>query len=228
MCAIQLPRRVVIGWYIGLAGWAFDRRHGTETREVVEFPDQLVSGDNQQFGNSYVPTPPKMFHRIMRNLDICFKDFTFIDFGSGKGRAVLIALEYGFRNVIGVDHSIPLHNAAEENVRALRSRKPINLPPVELFCSDASKLEFRSGNKVLYFFNPFSEKVMTTLLDNLLTTIKTESSFPKIYLIHIPPESWDLNIFSRYGFVLLKRLRIADYTGKNCPVLIFYLMAPSP
>jgi hypothetical protein len=91
-----------------------------ETREIVEFPDQLVSGNNQQYGNDYIPTSPKMFHRIIRNLDICFKDFTFIDFGSGKSRALLIAREYGFGKVIGVEHSIPLHDAAEKNVRALR------------------------------------------------------------------------------------------------------------
>jgi hypothetical protein len=69
---------------------------------------------------------------------------------------------------------------------------------------------------------------MKTLVDNLLTTTKTESPFPEIYLIHILLESWDLNIFARSGFVLLKRLRVTDYTGKSRPVLIFYLMVRSP
>jgi predicted rRNA methylase YqxC with S4 and FtsJ domains len=100
----------VIGCYTGLAGRTFDRRHGTETSEIVEFPDHLVSGDNQQYGNSYVPTPPKTFHRIMRSLDIGFRNFTFIDFGSGKGRVVMLALEYGFKKVVGVEYSVTLHN----------------------------------------------------------------------------------------------------------------------
>lgn len=75
--AVQVPQRIVIGCYAGLAGRAFDRRHGTETSEIVEFPDHLVSGDNQLYGNSYVPTPPKTFHRIMRSLDIGFRKFHF-------------------------------------------------------------------------------------------------------------------------------------------------------
>lgn len=197
--AFQLPQRIVIGCYTGLAGRAFDRRHGTDTSEIVEFPDHLVDGDNQQYGYSYVPTPPKIFHRIMQSLSICFGDFTFIDFGSGKGRVVMLALEYGFKQVVGIEYSVPLHDTAANNIKIFQTHRPINLPLVELVCSDAAKFEFSRGNKVLYFFNPFSEKVMEIILNNLLAITKTESSFPTIYLIHVPVpnQTFSRDIFFR-------------------------------
>jgi SAM-dependent methyltransferase len=225
--AVQIPQRVLIGYYTGLAGRAFDRRHGTATSEIVEFPGHLISGNNQQYGYSYVPTPPKIFHRIIQSLDICFSDFTFIDFGSGKGRVVMLALEYGFKKVVGVEYSITLHDAAANNVQIFQTNRSGNLPMVELFCSDAAKFKFSRGNKILYFFNPFSEKVMGLILDNLSAITRTESPFPTIYLIHVPLRKWSLDIFVRNSFLLTKRLRITDYTGMGRDVLIFQLMPPS-
>jgi SAM-dependent methyltransferase len=222
--AVELPQRIMIGWYTGLAGRAFDRRHGTETSEIVEFPADLVNGDNQLYGNSYVPTPPKIFHQIIRSLDICFSDFTFIDFGSGKGRVVIMALEYDFAKVVGVEYSVPLHDIAAKNVQVFQASRPGNLPVVELFCSDAAKFKFPGGNKILYFANPFSEKVMEPILDNLSAITKTESPFPSIYLIHVPNQKFSPDFFFRNRFGLTKRLGITDFTGMGRDVLIYQLM----
>jgi hypothetical protein len=222
--AVQVPQRIVIGWYIGLTGRAFDRRHGTETSEIVEFPDHLVSGDNVLYGNSYVPTPPKAFHRIMQSLDIRFSNFTFIDFGSGKGRVVMLATEHGFQKVIGIEYSITLHNIAENNVISFQARHSVNLPTVELVCLDASQFKFSAESQILYFANPFSEKVMEIVLRNLWATIKTESPFPTIYLIYMPYRKANLDIFFRNNFVFTKKLVTSDYAGISRDVLIFQLL----
>lgn len=115
------------------AGRAFDRRYAIETSEIVEFSDNLISDKNQMYGNSYVPTPPNTFHRIVQSLDIYLSNFTFIDFGSGKGRVVMLAMEYGFKNVVGVEYSVTLHDTAAKNVQAFQAGRLENLPPVELF-----------------------------------------------------------------------------------------------
>jgi 16S rRNA G966 N2-methylase RsmD len=230
--AVQVPQRIVIGCYTGLAGRAFDRRHGTETSEIVEFPDHLVSGDNQLYGNSYVPTPPKTFHRIMRSLDIRFSNFTFIDFGSGKGRVVILATKHGFQKVVGIEYSVTLHNIAENNVRAFQASHSVNLPTVELVCLDASQFKFSSENQILYFANPFSDKIMELVLENLSVSTKTESPFPTIYLIYMPYRKANLEIFFRNNFMFTKKIVTSDYSGISRDVLIFQLMplsrAPGP
>jgi tRNA G46 methylase TrmB len=46
---------------------------------------------------------------MVSRLNISFEDFTFFDFGSGKGRALHLASEFPFKNIIGVEFSSKLH-----------------------------------------------------------------------------------------------------------------------
>ena len=46
--------------------------------------------------------------------------FAFVDMGSGKGRALLVASELPFAKIVGVELSQELHQIAEENVRRYR------------------------------------------------------------------------------------------------------------
>jgi hypothetical protein len=42
-----------------------------------------------------------VFKQIMSRLTIRFGEFELIDFGSGKGRVLLLASGYGFKKIIG-------------------------------------------------------------------------------------------------------------------------------
>jgi hypothetical protein len=50
------------------------------------------------------------------------EDFTVIDFGSGKGRALIVASECPFRRIIGVEFALELHRDAQQNIRAVSAR----------------------------------------------------------------------------------------------------------
>jgi len=45
-----------------------------------------------------------------------FHDFIFIDLGSGKGRTLLMASDYPFRRIVGVELLLALHQIAQENL----------------------------------------------------------------------------------------------------------------
>ena len=47
--------------------------------------------------------------------------FTFVDLGSGKGRTLLMASDYPFRRIIGVELLPSLHQIAQENLRQYKS-----------------------------------------------------------------------------------------------------------
>jgi tRNA G46 methylase TrmB len=73
------------------------------------------------FHSPYQPTDPALFQEIMASLPIEFEQFTFVDLGSGKGRTLLMASEYPFKRIVGVELIAELHRAAEENIRDYRS-----------------------------------------------------------------------------------------------------------
>jgi hypothetical protein len=53
---------------------------------------------------------------VLECFHISFEGFTFIGFGSGKGGALLMASEYPFRQIIGLEFSPELHRIAEGNI----------------------------------------------------------------------------------------------------------------
>ncbi len=71
------------------------------------------------FHSPYQPTDAALFQEMMSSLPIAFSEFTFVDLGSGKGRTLLMASEYPFRRIVGVEILPELHRAAEKNIAKL-------------------------------------------------------------------------------------------------------------
>src|SRR5690349_10766861 len=89
-----------------LSDWrdaALDRTYGIETCELVQKPQG--AGEHPDHGYLYEPIQLAVFRRIMAALAIDPHNYTFVDYGSGKGRALVLAAEYGFRRVVGVEYA---------------------------------------------------------------------------------------------------------------------------
>jgi predicted RNA methylase len=56
----------------------------------------------------------------LNSLQLQWEDFAFIDLGSGKGRTLLLAAEYPFERVIGVEYCPQLNEVARSNIPKLR------------------------------------------------------------------------------------------------------------
>jgi SAM-dependent methyltransferase len=157
----------------------FDRRYGTDTTDFVPNENLAVISPNLPFGIEYQPTPPGVFRRMMQELKIEPENFTFIDFGCGKGRTLLLAAQAGFRRVIGLDYSPKMLEAAQKNLAIFQARTP--LTRFETTRQDAVDFALPDGNCVLFFYNPFNEKVMGPVVENLR---RSHSANPRrIYVI---------------------------------------------
>ncbi|MBV9088229.1 MAG: class I SAM-dependent methyltransferase [Acidobacteriaceae bacterium] len=103
---------------------------------------------------------------MMSALPIAYERFTFIDIGSGKGRALLMAAEYPFRRIVGVELLPELHAIARENIAKCADRR------VELLCTDARDYEFPREASVVYLFDPLHEGGLTRLVSNLVRSMR--------------------------------------------------------
>jgi SAM-dependent methyltransferase len=122
----------------------------------------------------YQPIPPDEFREIMEALSVDFSSFTFIDAGSGKGRALLLASEYNFRRIIGIELVPELAKIARQNVDQLYSRgnSGENRPEIELVCGDARDFVFPNEPTVLFLFNPLPEPSLRELVRNLSASLE--------------------------------------------------------
>jgi SAM-dependent methyltransferase len=118
------------------------------------------------FHSPYQPTDPALFQEMMASLPIEFDQFTFIDLGSGKGRTLLMASEYPFMRIVGVELIAELHRAAEENIRAYRSATQ-RCVQIESVLADAREFELPQEPLVLYLFNPLPESALSEVLRRL-------------------------------------------------------------
>jgi SAM-dependent methyltransferase len=132
----------------------------------------------------YQPTDPALFHEMLDKLDIDFRQFVFIDIGSGKGRVLLMAADYPFRKIVGVELLPELHRIAQENIRKYKSESQ-KCFSIESVCRDARDFVFPPEPMVLYLFNPLPEWGLVTLLANLERSLAQDPS-PLFVLYHNP------------------------------------------
>jgi Putative methyltransferase len=103
---------------------------------------------------------------MMTKLEIDFRKFVLVDIGSGKGRVLLMASDYPFRKIIGVELLPELCRVAQENIRKYHSDSQ-RCFAIEAVCGDTSDFVFPPEPMVLYLFNPLPEAGLVKLLANL-------------------------------------------------------------
>ena len=154
--------------------------HVNTTGATVGWRDRLLG----HFLSPYQPTEPSLFAEMMANLNIDFREFIFIDVGSGKGRVLLMAADYPFRRVLGVELLPVLHQVAQENLNAYKSDSQ-RCFAVEAVCGDAREFVFPNEPIVLYLFNPLPESGLSELMANLDCSLK---QFPRtVYVLYHNP-----------------------------------------
>ena len=137
----------------------------------------------------YQPVPPEQFREMMTALaarldpNSDFSQFTFIDIGSGKGRALLLATEYGFRRIIGIELLPELDRIARENVRAFK--QPGGNVEMELVCGDATAFRLPDEPLVAFLFNPLPEPALRTFLQNLENSLRHNPR--RLWMIYTNP-----------------------------------------
>ncbi len=132
----------------------------------------------------YQPTDAALFQEMMASLPIDFSKFTFVDLGSGKGRALLMASEYPFRRIVGVEILPELHRVAQENLSRYKSESQKCIV-LEAICGDAIDFTFPPQPLVLFMFNPLSESGLRRALYKL---DKSLDAHPRsVYLLYHNP-----------------------------------------
>ena len=132
----------------------------------------------------YQPSDPALFHEILASLQVDLREFTFIDVGSGKGRVLLMAADYPFRRILGLELLPELNRVAQENLRKYQSaaQQCFN---IESVCADARTFVIPPEPIVLYLFNPLPESGLLQLLNNLEHSLKECPR--KVYVLYHNP-----------------------------------------
>jgi SAM-dependent methyltransferase len=155
-----------------------DRRRGLSTAGDA---DNVALGIADLRNHWYVPTDYETFQRAMRQVQVK-PDDVFVDFGSGKGRIVILAAALPFRRVIGIEFSAQLHEIAAANVAAS------GYPNVELVLADATEWQVPPDATVLFFYNPFDGVILSKVVANIQQSLARAPR--KITIVYVRPEKF--------------------------------------
>jgi predicted RNA methylase len=159
----------------------YDWEHRVNTTSgTVEWRARLLG----LFHSPYQPTEPSLFREMMANLPIEFDQFTFVDLGSGKGRTLLMASEYPFRRIVGVELLPALHQIAQENLGKYRSGSQ-KCFALEAVCGEATDFPLPAEPLVLYLFNPLPESGLKRLRANLDRSLRAHPRV--VYVLYHNP-----------------------------------------
>ena len=117
----------------------------------------------------YVPTRWRSVRKLFRNWPITSDD-VLLDYGSGKGRTVILATaNYRFRRIIGVELDKQMRVSAEANLARWNGRTRCH--QVELLQAGATEYEVPDDVTIIFFGNPFVgiifEKVVGKVKESL-------------------------------------------------------------
>jgi SAM-dependent methyltransferase len=168
----------------GDADYDWDFRVNT-TSGAVRWRDRLLG----VFHSAYQPTERELFQEMVdalqRHTTIDFREFTFIDLGSGKGRTLLMASDYPFRRILGVELLPSLNQIAQQNVKQYHSESQ-KCFAMESICADATNVLLPEDALVVYLFNPFPETGLRRAVANL---DKSLSAHPRpLYVLYHNPQ----------------------------------------
>jgi SAM-dependent methyltransferase len=159
----------------------FDRKYNVDTQKF--FATDLLRMEPDA-NPGYEPIKEERFHRIVSSAPVAdYSSFTFVDLGSGKGKALLLASAYPFRQVVGVEFSPELNQAAERNVQTFRSDWQ-RCRHLKAICADAGKYEFPDGDLMIYLYHPFGPEVLRPVLDNLAAAVRRDQQ-RRVYVIYV-------------------------------------------
>jgi SAM-dependent methyltransferase len=168
-------------------GWdalhPFDRDHGTDTSGFVSAEHLPADESSRSHAVFYAGSQPSVVRTGLNALppvDTC----TFIDLGCGKGRPLLVASEFPFRAILGVELSPSLAAIARRNAAILSERFP-QRTTIQVLLADASTFVLPPGDLVLFLYNPFDAELIARLVAGIETALTIERR--SVYIVYYNP-----------------------------------------
>jgi SAM-dependent methyltransferase len=152
----------------------FDAAHGVDTGGLIPAGELVTGHAHDAHVTAYYAVAPS----ILRGLVELWLEtepkhavgrYSFVDVGAGKGRAMLVASELGFRQVIGIELNPGMADIAERNLERwvaghAGDETASAIAPVRVVEQDALEFEFPAGPAVAFLFHPFEAPLMKKLL----------------------------------------------------------------
>jgi SAM-dependent methyltransferase len=200
---VRLPviRRVYSGW---ARQHPFDVEHDVHTSGYLPAAECAPDADMASQILPYAGSQPSIVRAGIALLPD-HHHYAFVDLGCGKGRALIVASEFRFARLVGVEISPALAEVARRNaaVIALRDSRRAR---IEIQVGDATVVRPPAERVVYFIYNSFGRALMERLVDGLERQLA--SCLKHAFLIYYNPV---------YGDVFDRSPRLTRWQAETIP-----------
>jgi predicted RNA methylase len=157
----------------GFLSHPWDEANGVRTSGLVAGRYLRTGHAHDRHSTAYYGVAPSVFRALLErwsktNPAAPLHKTTLVDIGAGMGRAVLLASELRFCQVLGVESHPTLVRIARRNLTLWRKAGRAK-SPARIVAQDAVEFAFPTGPCVAFLFNPFGAVVMRRWLRAITT-----------------------------------------------------------
>jgi SAM-dependent methyltransferase len=167
----------------------FDLTYGVDTGGLIWNEDLSISHPNGLWCTAYYGIAPSIFNQLIERPEFPqgpeWSEYTFLDLGSGKGRALMLASRFPFRAILGVEIVPELVRIARQNL-AHFSAPWQKCQTFEVREGDAATFELPSTPLVIYLYHPFAKPVLDAFLANLEGSLRKHPR--PVWLLYFNPQ----------------------------------------
>jgi SAM-dependent methyltransferase len=194
-------------WYFVGINWSFplafftiyhevkgEKKYNIKTIELDRLKTISIKGDNLSHGSIYQGCNYYVLQKGFDYLSRVPENKNLVDFGCGKGRALVVAAHYGFNIITGIDFAKSLCHLAEKNIEV--NKDHLDISRFNIICDDVINYKVKGEENVFFFFNPFDDVIMLKVVKNILSSLRENPR--KIYIMYANPVHKE--IFLSAGF----------------------------
>ena len=199
----------------------FDEKFGVRTSGLIAGRHLKSGHKHDRHSTAYFGVAPSVFAALIRRWKrlspaACVEETVFLDIGAGMGRAVLLAAETPFREVVGLELHPTLARIARRNLTRWRGAGRVNARKVRIVEGDAVEFPLPATPTLAFLFNPFGSSMLKRLLKKWRDTLATQPNRLDLIYVNNEHESalGPVSGFSRVFLGKVARSRadaIADY-----------------
>ena len=139
--------------------------------------------------------------------------YEFVDVGSGQGRVLLMASNYPFEKITGVEIAEELHNDALLNI-AQYPRSLMKCRDIDSRHLSAMRMEIPDQNTVFFLNNPFNQSMLERVVGQIVRSYKQKPR--RFYIICVDCRDGhvfeDTGIFEKVPIPWKQRVRIKSFS----------------
>ena len=159
-----------------------------KTSQIVNLNELTLAGANSSQNHHYQGASYYVLFHVFKQLPSHLWNSELLDYGCGKGRALFVAEQCGFKHLIGIDIAKELIDEAGNNEAHYTKKQADSV--FQWIQQDATLFSIPEQAQVFYFFNPFGKNIMEAVLKNILNSYEKHPR--DIYIIYLNPKFKDV------------------------------------